>query len=121
MVADSRLTEKKARAKASKIANENARSVLPNACSTKMIVTMNARSLNNFFNLRCCERAQPEIRELATEMLKIVYPIAPHLFKCAGPNCCGNGCTEGMMSCGKFHEIRDKYDKLKQEALNANT
>lgn len=120
MVADSRLTEKKARVKASKIANENARSVLPNACSTKMIVTMNARSLNNFFNLRCCERAQPEIKELATEMLKLVYPIAPHLFKFAGPNCCGNGCTEGMMSCGKFHEIRDKYDKLKQEALNGN-
>ena len=59
------MPEKQARAKASKQANEDARFVLPNACETKMVVTMNARSLMNFFQLRCCNRAQWEIRELA--------------------------------------------------------
>ena len=61
------LPEKQARAKASKQANEDARFVLPNACETKMVVTMNARSLQNFFHLRCCSRAQWEIRQLAEE------------------------------------------------------
>lgn len=43
---------------AEKKAIENARFVLPNACETKIIVTMNVRSLKNFFRLRCCNRAQ---------------------------------------------------------------
>ena len=59
------LDEKAARAKASKQANEDARFVLPNACETKMVMTMNCRSLQNFFNLRCCNRAQWEIRAVA--------------------------------------------------------
>ena len=48
--------------KPANMANEDARFVLPNACETKMVMTMNCRSLNNFFNLRCCNRAQWEIR-----------------------------------------------------------
>lgn len=67
------MPEKTARAKASKMANEDARFVLPNACETKMVMTMNCRSLNNFFNLRCCNRAQWEIRAVADEMLRLVY------------------------------------------------
>ena len=59
------------------MANEDARFVLPNACETKMVVTMNARSLNNFFSIRCCNRAQWEIRALAEEMYKLVYAVAP--------------------------------------------
>ena len=47
---------------AEKKAIENARYILPNACETKMVVTMNARSLLNFFKKRCCNRAQDEIR-----------------------------------------------------------
>lgn len=74
------MPEKQARAKASKQANEDARFVLPNACETKMVVTMNARSLQNFFHLRCCSRAQWEIRQLAEEMFRLVYPVAPHIF-----------------------------------------
>ena len=66
------MPEKQARAKASKQANEDARFVLPNACETKMVVTMNARSLQNFFHLRCCSRAQWEIRQLAEEMFRLV-------------------------------------------------
>ena len=75
--------EKAARAKASKQANEDARFVLPNACETKMVMTMNCRSLQNFFSLRCCNRAQWEIRAVADEMLRLVLPLAPHIFASA--------------------------------------
>ena len=111
------LPEKEARRKAEKMANEDARFVLPNACETKMVVTMNARSLCNFFRLRCCERAQWEIRALADEMLRLVYPVAPHLFRTAGPGCLEGPCPEGKMCCGRTAQVREKYAQLKaQEA-----
>ena len=81
-------------------ANEDARFVLPNACDTKMIVTMNARSLRNFFRLRCCNRAQWEIRAVADEMLRLCKEVAPTLFAKAGPPCVAGPCPEGKMSCG---------------------
>lgn len=84
-----------------KEAIEDARYVFPNACETKIVITMNARSLLNFFNLRCCNRAQLEIRELADEMLKQCKQVAPILFKNAGPDCICGKCGEGSMSCGK--------------------
>ncbi len=116
MLGDSNLTEKQARTKASKMANEDARFVLPEACQTRMLVTMNARELNNFFKLRCCTRAQWEIRQVAEEMLKLVYSIAPHLFKDAGPGClAGKGCTEGSMTCGLMAQVQDKYKNIKEE------
>ena len=111
------LPEKQARAKASKQANEDARFVLPNACETKMVMTMNCRSLQNFFNLRCCNRAQWEIRAVADEMLKLVLPLAPHIFVAAGPRCLTGPCPEGRMCCGKQAEVREKYAALKKEAL----
>ena len=77
--------------------NEDARFVLPNACSTQFIVTMNARSLKNFFTLRCCQRAQWEIRDVANKMLKAVKDVAPILFAKAGPNCLRGPCMEGRM------------------------
>ena len=101
-----------------KMANEDARFVLPNACETKMVMTMNCRSLNNFFNLRCCNRAQWEIRAVADEMLRLVYPLAPHVFAAAGPRCLAGPCPEGSMCCGKQNAVRDKYATLKQEAEN---
>lgn len=94
---------------AEKKAIEDARYVFPNACETKIIVTMNARSLMNFFRHRCCNRAQWEIRALADEMLKEVKMVAPTLFKVAGPSCVHGVCGEGSMSCGKAKEIRKKY------------
>lgn len=103
------LDEKQAMSKAEKQAIEDARFVLPNACETKMIVTMNARSLYNFFNHRCCSRAQWEIRALADEMLRLVKEKAPVLFKNAGPSCVCGACPEGKMSCGKMAEMRKKY------------
>ena len=111
------MPEKQARAKASKQANEDARFVLPNACETKMVVTMNARSLQNFFHLRCCSRAQWEIRALAEEMLRLVYPVAPHLFRTAGPACVSGPCPEGRMCCGKAAEVRAQYAALKGEPV----
>lgn len=93
---------------AEKKAIEDARYVFPNACETKIILTMNARSLINFFNHRCCERAQWEIRNLADEMLKQVKEVAPILFKYAGPNCVKGACPEGKMTCGKSSE-KERY------------
>ena len=110
------LPEKQARAKASKQANEDARFVLPNACETKMVVTMNARSLMNFFQLRCCNRAQWEIRELAEKMFTLVYPVAPHIFAKSGPACVSGPCPEGRMCCGKTAEVRAKYASIKEAA-----
>ena len=87
--------------KIEKIVLENARAFLPNAIETKIIVTMNARSLMNFFKLRCCSRAQDEIRELANIMLEKCKEVAPMLFKNAGPECLRTKCPEGAMTCGK--------------------
>lgn len=106
--------EKEARRLASKKAIEDARFVLPNACATKMVCTMNARSLMNFFTHRCCNRAQWEIRELATEMLRLVLEVAPNLFKNAGPACLRGACPEGKMSCGKRQEVRAKFAGMKE-------
>ena len=111
-------SEKAAASAAEKKAIEDARFVLPNACETKMVVTMNARSLMNFFGLRCCSRAQWEIRDVARQMVALVYPVAPHLFAKAGPPCVAGKCPEGKMSCGKMLEMREEYDKLKEMSLN---
>jgi thymidylate synthase (FAD) len=91
---------------------EDARFVLPNAAETKIIVTMNARELRHFFELRCCERAQWEIRALAIAMLKLVKPLAPVLFRDAGPGCVAGPCPEGKMSCGKPTEMRKLFKEI---------
>lgn len=91
---------------------EDARFVLPNACETKMVVTMNARELWHFFNLRCCNRAQWEIRALAIEMLRLVRKVAPALFSNAGPRCLSESCPEGKTGCGKAHEVHNKFAAL---------
>lgn len=86
---------------AKKKAQEDARFVLPNACETKLVMTFNVRSLLNFFNERCCTRAQWEIRALANEVLRQVKEVAPTLFMNAGAKCAKGYCPEGTMSCGK--------------------
>lgn len=94
---------------AEKKAIEDARYVFPNACETKVIFTMNARTLVNFFNHRCCNRAQWEIRNLADQMLRLVKEVAPILFKYCGPSCVNGACPEGKMTCGKIEEVRKRY------------
>lgn len=88
-------------------ANQDARFVLPNAAETKIVVTMNCRSLLNFFELRCCDRAQWEIRKMAWKMLKIVKKELPVIFNIAGPRCERLGfCPEGeKFSCGKMETL----------------
>ncbi len=93
-------------------AREDARFVLPNAAETKLVVTMNARELLHFFALRCCNRAQWEIRTLATEMLRLVRRESPELFRNAGPGCLSGPCPEGAMCCGEQAKVRDKFLKL---------
>jgi thymidylate synthase (FAD) len=84
---ESGMDEKKAASAGAKKAHEDARYVLSNACDTKIVMTMNIRSLYNFFSLRCCERAQWEIRALAREMLKLCKEISPVLFAKAATLC----------------------------------
>ena len=88
---------------------EDARYILPNATETKLIVTMNARELYHFFRLRCCYRAQWEIRNLAIQMLEKVKQVAPILFEEAGPACMTGNCSEGKMSCGRQREVRKRF------------
>lgn len=85
-----------------KKAIENARMVFPNSLETKIIFTMNLRSLINFFDHRCCFRAQDEIRELANEMLKICRDKFPILFKKLGASCRKGYCPEGNMQCSQL-------------------
>ena len=92
---------------------EDARFVLPNACSTRIVFTMNGEEMVHFLRLRTCTRAQWEIREMAVKMLKILRKNFPQLFNEVGPNCYYLGyCTEGKKSCGKPEEVRDYFKKL---------
>lgn len=91
------------------VPKEDARYVLPNACTTNIICTFNGRSLLNFFRLRCCRRAQWEIREAANLMLEEVRKVAPVLFAKAGPSCVSEGiCWEGEMTCGRCADVRTR-------------
>lgn len=91
---------------------EDARYLLPNAACTKIIVTMNARELLHFFSLRCCERAQWEIRAMATEMLRLCKGAAPFIFGDSGPSCVRGKCGEGEMTCGKPRAVRERFKAL---------
>ena len=86
---------------------EDARFVLPGACETRMMVTMNVRELRHFFSLRCCNRAQWEIRALADEMLRLCKDVAPMLFADAGPGCVRGKCPEGDKCCGKPKKVAE--------------
>ena len=86
---------------------EDARYCLANATETKILVTMNARALLHFFELRCCARAQWEIRRMAEMMLAEVQSVAPVLFAKAGPTCVSEEyCREGDLSCGRLETIK---------------
>ncbi|WP_027389881.1 FAD-dependent thymidylate synthase [Chrysiogenes arsenatis] len=92
---------------------EDARFVLPNACETKIIITMNARELLHFFSLRCCNRAQWEIKLMADEMLRHCLAVAPSIFCESGPGCVRGICPEGTMYCGKIKDVREFYADMK--------
>ena len=100
---------------ASEKSNEDARFVLPNASETKMVITMNARELMHYFELRCCNRAQWEIRAISWEMLRLVREVAPTLFANCGPACIVGKCSEGKMSCKKMSEIKERHENMMTE------
>lgn len=93
------------------IPKEDARYLLPNACMTNIVVTMNARELLNFFKIRTCMRAQWEIRDMANRMMAEVKKVAPVIFEKAGPTCRTEPCPEPDYDC----PIRDKMDKLREK------
>jgi thymidylate synthase (FAD) len=86
---------------------EDARFVLPNAAETKIVVTMNARELRHFLQVRCCNRAQWEIRDLAWTMRGMLREVAPNLFEKTGPGCLYGTCPEGKMTCGRPYKPED--------------
>ncbi|HDP96284.1 MAG TPA: FAD-dependent thymidylate synthase [Euryarchaeota archaeon] len=96
---------------------EDARYVLPNACNTNITVTMNARELWHFFTLRCCRRAQWEIRKMAWYMLEAARKTSPILFENAGPACVRGPCPEGEYSCGKPVRKGETPSDLDEEVL----
>lgn len=82
------------------VPEEDARYIIPQSVTCNLLVTMNARELLHFFELRCCNRAQWEIREMAWAMLAECKQIAPRLFQDAGPGCLRGACPE-KRPCGK--------------------
>ena len=100
------------------IPSEDARFLLPNACETKIVITMNARELLHFFRVRTCNRAQWEIRDMAKRMLSLTKAAAPTVFKKAGPACLYADCPEGNMSCGKWGWVRAEFGVVNVEPLH---
>lgn len=96
------------------IPKEDARYALSNATETKIVLTMNTRTLYNFFHHRCCSRAQWEIRAMATEMLRLVKEVAPNMFRHAGASCVKGYCPEGSMCCGKAPTMKMLLDAYKK-------
>ena len=92
--------------------NEDARFVLPNACETHITMTLNCRELLHFFSLRCCNRAQWEIREMARQMLALCKKEAPVIFEAAGPGCVRGHCPEGAKTCGQAAQVRESFKNL---------
>ncbi len=97
------------------LSNQDARFVLPNACETRILMTMNVRELRHFFSLRMCNRAQWEIRDMAEQMHRICFEKAPSLFSDAGPACLRGKCPEGEKSCGAQEEKRSKRREMIRE------
>ena len=83
---------------------EDARFVLPQAASSSIVATMNCRTLLNFFEHRCCSRAQWEIRNTAQAMLILCRDVLPEVFRHAGAKCERLGyCPEGKnFTCGRY-------------------
>ncbi len=99
---------------------EDARYLLPNGCTTNIVVTMNARELLHFFSLRCCSRAQWEIREMAERMLELCREVSPAIFGDAGPPCMRGPCPEGKLSCGKPRRRQSRFQDGKTRSERDN-
>ncbi len=110
------------------VALEDARLILPNACCTNFIVTLNLRSLSQICAVRRCDRAQIECRRMVGMMAQQVvaemkkygltwlddyveidpneYDVVTYADKLFGPNCCQRGyCPEKKGRCGRFPDL----------------
>ena len=94
------------------IPEEDARYILPNACTTNIVLTANARELRHIFALRTCTRAQEEIRELAEKMLKICKEVSPTIFEDAGPSCVRDGFCRESKSCGRAPKLKKVLEAM---------
>lgn len=92
------------------VPEEDIRYLYPQGITTNIIVTMNARELMHFFAIRCCSRAQWEIKELAYRMLELVKDVAPAIFENAGPSCEQLGYCPEKRSCGRIMKLSDMID-----------
>jgi len=92
--------------------NEDARFVLPNACETRLLMTMNVRELKHFLALRMCRRAQWEIRQMADTIFALCYAQMPELFADAGPGCLRGACPEGEKACGQMNAVRMEREEF---------
>ena len=82
---------------------EDARMVLPNACTTNLTVTMNLRALMHFCEERMCTCAQGEIRQMARSMAKLITDKIPELKEYLREKCYRlSYCNESSKrSCGR--------------------
>lgn len=98
---------------------EERRYFYPQGLKTNIILTVNARELRHMASLRMCTRAQKEIRELVTEMVRLAKEVAPNIFSDAGPSCVQRGyCVEGKKSCGlrpTMNELLKAYGEVHEK------
>lgn len=101
------------------IKEEDRRYFYPQGLRTNIVCTFNGRELKHLFSLRCCARAQKEIRELANKMLEECIKVAPNIFSDAGPSCVQRGyCVEGKKSCGlrpTINELLKAYGEVHEK------
>lgn len=93
------------------VPEEDIRYLYPQGITTNIIVTMNARQLHKFFMVRVCNRAQWEIRDLATKMLALCKEVAPTIFENAGASCDVLGYCPEKRSCGRCPQLKTLLDK----------
>ena len=87
-------------------------------CGNTISVTtsINAEELLHMCKLRCCNRAQWEVRNIFNSILRSARIISDPLFKYFGPSCFVTGkCPEGKMSCGKMEEMKEFYGLEEKE------
>ena len=89
---------------------EDARAVLPNACCTNIVMTVNLRQLGHMCNERLCSTAQLPIRNLFKEITKQTVEVLPFMKNFLVPKCEMLGyCNEPRRTCGR--------KKLREEVI----
>ena len=81
---------------------EETKQILPNAAAVNLIWTVNARSLINFFEQKCCNRNTAEMQLFANKLYKMFEGIWPKFIRCCGPLCKTSGkCNQKSMMCAE--------------------